>query len=56
MKQISKRNYTVLTPEQVALIKALLEAGGNQTKLAKQFGVSRCNINRIANNHIWIDI
>lgn len=54
--QVSKRNNTALTLDQVALIKALIKAGGNQTSLAKQFGVSRATISRIANNHTWIDI
>lgn len=53
---ISKRNYTVLTPAKVALIKAWLKQGANQTRLAKQFQVSRAAINRIANKRTWADI
>lgn len=54
--QVSKRNYTALTPAKVALIKAWLEQGANQTLLAKQFQVSRAAINRIANKRAWADI
>lgn len=53
---LSKRNYTLLTESQVKLIKGLLKGDFNQTKLAIQFGVSRACINRIANNHTWVDI
>ncbi len=53
---ISKRNFTVLTPADVQLIKAWLKNGANQTHLAKRFSVSRAAINRIANNRAWADI
>jgi len=56
MKQISKRNYTLLTIEQVKCIKALLKEGAKQGVLGKQFGVSRRAINRIKMGHSWGDI
>ena len=56
MKKVLKRNNTMLTVEKVLLIKAVLKAGGNQTRLAKAIGVSRATINRIATGATWSDI
>ena len=42
-----------LTEEKVKEIKRLLETGGSQRKIAKQFGVSSVTINAIHNGRIW---
>lgn len=44
-----------ITPSQVLEIRARLSNGENHNSLAKEFGVSRPTINRIANNKIWRD-
>ena len=43
-------NSTSLTRKQILLIRELVRQGANQTKLAKDYGVSRSTINRIINN------
>lgn len=45
-----------ITPLQVTEIRKKLKSGMSHDDLAKEFGVSRPTINRIANNKIWRDV
>lgn len=56
VKQTTKRNFTVLTLDNVKLIKQLLKNGYTQTEIALRMGVARITIHRIAKKKTWVDI